>query len=81
MNELTTATSHRVLIRGGIEIPLDETRVQRLKELLISGQTQFFECDGEIINRADVVGVFSTDTMERLRVKRNPTLEEKTIKT
>jgi hypothetical protein len=60
-----------VVIRNGVEIWLEGDRAQRLKVLLSNGGTQFVEYEGEMINRADIVGVFKALTMEDLTRRKN----------
>jgi len=60
-----------IVIRNGVEMWLEDDRADKLKSLLTSGSTQFIEFDGEMINRADIVGIFSAHTMEDLIRRKN----------
>ena len=70
MNDLTKQLMC-VVMRNGVELWLEDDRAVKLKLLLVEGKTQFIEYDGELLNRADIVGVFKAPTMEELIRRKN----------
>lgn len=62
-----------VVMRNGIEIWLEDEKIQNLKSVLrsLSGQGKFIEIDGEVINTADLTGVFTPQTMEDMTHRKN----------
>ncbi len=64
MNELTTKLMC-VQMRTGVEIWVDGEKSQRLQQVLQGiTQSKFIHHDGQTINTADIVGVFTAGTME-----------------
>lgn len=59
-----------VQMRSGIEIWIDQEKYEPLKELLLSGK-QFLEWEGELFNRADVVGVFKPESIQNVTRRKN----------
>src|SRR5690606_8332572 len=60
-----------IQMRSGVELWIEDERVTNLKKLLLQGENRFIELDGEIFNRADIVGVFSTRTMSEHTRRKN----------
>lgn len=70
MNEVTKQLMC-VKLRNGIDFWLEDERATKLKAMLLNGENRFIEMDGEIFNRADIVGVFSAKTLEAHTRKQN----------
>lgn len=70
MNQLTKQLMC-VKLRNGIDFWLEDERATKLKTMLLNGENRFIEMDGEIFNRADIVGVFSAKTLEAHTRKQN----------
>lgn len=70
MNELSKELMC-VQIRSGVEIWVEKDRAANLMKLLTTADTKFIEFDGQIFNRADIVGVFTATTMEELTRRKN----------
>lgn len=60
-----------ISLRNGIELWLEEERASALKRILTSQDTKFIELNGEIINRADIVGLFYAQTMSNNTKRKN----------
>lgn len=60
-----------VALRNGVEMWLEDGRSAALKRALGQSGSQFIEFEGEMFNRADVVGVFRASTMEDVRRRKN----------
>lgn len=61
-----------ILIRGDIEIWLENKRIENLKrELETLNENRFVEVDGSVINTADLVGIFSAEKMEEKTRRKN----------
>lgn len=52
-----------ISLRNGVEFWVEDDRAKNLKQILLTGDQKFIELDGELFNRADIVGVFSANTM------------------
>lgn len=72
MNNELSMTIRCILIRSGVELWVEAERAERLgKVLAVSGGPQFAEFDGRLINRSDVVGIFTPQDMEELTRRKN----------
>lgn len=61
-----------IQIRSGIEIWLERERAENfIKALSVPNAPQFVEVDGNMINRADVVGIFGAANMEDSTRRKN----------
>lgn len=69
MNELSKELKC-IQIRSGVEIWLEAERIPKLLERINSNE-RFIEVDGQIINKADVVGVFGATAMEETTRRKN----------
>jgi len=60
-------------MRNGVEIWLEDARIENLRQVLASPNTpQFITLpDQQLINRSDIVGVFSPKSMESLTERKN----------
>ena len=64
MNELSKNLMC-IALRNGTEIWIEEEYIINLKKvLLISSQSKFIEIGKEVINTADITGIFDAKTME-----------------
>jgi len=71
MNELTKNLMC-ILMRGGVEIWTEERRIETLKETLPRlKEHKFIGIDDELINTADIIGIFSAQTMEDKTRRKN----------
>ncbi len=54
-----------IVIRGGLEIWLEEKKIKNLQKILSQGrESKFIELDEETINTADITGIFTAQTMK-----------------
>ena len=60
-----------IVMRNGIEIWKEADRINDLSEKLIKGKVGFIMIDNEIINSADISGIFSPQTMEETTMRKN----------
>lgn len=60
-----------IQIRSGITLWVERERATHLMQILTNGDTKFIEFDGQVFNRADIVGVFTAQTMEELKRRKN----------
>ena len=61
-----------VIIRGGIEIWLEKERAEKLIQMLtVIKESKFIEFNGQILNTADITGIFTPDVMEEKTRRRN----------
>ncbi len=59
-------------MRDGIEIWIEDDKIQNLKKvLMITEKSKFIELDNEVINSADILGVFNANTMENKSRRRD----------
>ena len=58
-------------MRSRIEIWVEKEKAEKLINLLGTTKTKFVEIENEIINSADIEGVFSAKTMEDLTRRKN----------
>lgn len=71
MNELSKNLSC-IYIRNGIEIWIEDDRAETLRQILKAPNApQFIEYENRIINRADLVGIFSASDMENMTRRKN----------
>jgi hypothetical protein len=71
MNELSKNLKC-VVLRNGIEIWRESDRLNDLSKTLISNQKiGFIKIDDELVNSADIVGIFSAQTMEEMVRRKN----------
>lgn len=65
MEKSITKNLMAIVMRGGLEIWIEEEKIQNLKRALMSGkESKFIELNDEVINSADIVGIFTPQTME-----------------
>lgn len=57
-----------VLIRGGLEIWVDEEKVDTLMQAMQS--QKLIDIDGEIVNTFEIVGVYTPDRVEEIRMNK-----------
>lgn len=71
MNDL--AKNLRCLIlRNGVEIWKEHERLENLSKELVGGQrVGFIRIDDELVNAADIVGIFTPQTMDELTKRKN----------
>jgi len=61
-----------IVLRNGIEIWKEEERLNDLiKKLSFNQKVGFIKIDGELINSADIIGIFSGQTMEDYTRRKN----------
>jgi hypothetical protein len=60
-----------IKLRSGIEIWVEKEKAEKLINLLGTTQTKFVEIENEIINSADVEGIFTPTTMEEMTRRKN----------
>lgn len=61
-----------VVLRNGIEIWKEDDRLNDLAKKLLSGQKiGFINIDDELINSADIIGIFSAQVMEEAVRRKN----------
>lgn len=61
-----------IVMRGGIELWLEDEFVGGLKSILLkSNGSKFLEIGSEVINSADIVGIFEAETMSELTRRKN----------
>jgi hypothetical protein len=61
-----------ILTRSGVELWLEEEFLAGLENALLnSKESKFLEIGEEVINTADIVGVFNAKTMEELTRRKN----------
>lgn len=71
MNELSKNLTC-ICIRNGVEIWVESDRAENLVEILKSPNApQFIEYDGRMLNKADLVGIFSAEDMESTTRRKN----------
>lgn len=70
MNELSKQLMC-VQIRSGMQIWVEHDRAKNLINKLKNEDGRFIEFDGQIFNRADIVGVFSPNTMSEHTRRKN----------
>jgi hypothetical protein len=71
MNQLSKNLSC-IYIRNGIEIWIEDDRAETLRNVLKSPNApQFIEYENRIINRADLVGIYSALDMENMTRRKN----------
>src|SRR3990167_2572302 len=71
MNELSKNLL-AIVMRNGVEIWLEEERANNIMTALAAGGgTKFVKVGGEFINTADVLGIFTPETMEANTRRKN----------
>lgn len=61
-----------IIIRGGVEIWAEKDRLMPLLATLQNKNAQqFITYDGRLINRADIVGVFTPEDMDAVKRRKN----------
>lgn len=61
-----------IVMRDGIEIWIEDDRIQNLKKaLMMTEKSKFIELENEVINSADILGIFSSNTMEAKTRRKN----------
>ena len=53
-----------IKLRNGIDLWIENDRADKLKDMLMNGDNKFIEMDGDIFNRADIMGIFSSKSLE-----------------
>jgi len=69
MNDLSK-NLYCLVMRNGIQIWKEKERLEKIMLSLGSGQ-RFVEIDGEFVNTADILGIFTPQTMEELNRRKN----------
>lgn len=57
-----------ILVRGGVEIPIDNENLPALQERIAKGT--FVQIDNNLINTKDIVGVFKPEILDEMQRKR-----------
>ena len=73
-NQLELAKKQKaIMIRGGIELWLDEEKADLISEILIKSNERFIKIKelNTLINAADVVGIFDPQTMDERTKRQN----------
>jgi len=70
MNDLTKKLMC-ISMRNGINLWLEEERILSLKGFLKNNGKGFVEIGNEMINTADVVGIFEANTLEEVTRRKN----------
>lgn len=61
-----------IALRGGLEIWAEDEKIQNLKKIIMSSkESKFIELNNEVINTADITGIFEAKTMEEKNLIRN----------
>lgn len=71
---MTTEISKNLMcvqIRNGIELWVEAEKAQEFQKDLVGGLKGFCQFDGQIINTADVVGIFNAQTIESFTRRKN----------
>ena len=72
MSTELTKNLYCIQLRTGVEIWVERERVERLQKILESvNSSKFIMFEDQTINTADIVGIFTAQTMEELIRKRN----------
>lgn len=71
MSQELTKNLKCVILRNGIEIWLEAERLNNLKTSLKTNPKGFIEIDEEMINSADITGIFTALTMEEFSRRKN----------
>lgn len=67
-----TINQKAIVLRNGIEIWAEASRLTALINALSSiKESKFIEYEGQIINTADITGIFTPETMEDYRRRKN----------
>ena len=67
-----------ISLRNGIEIWLEEEKAENLKKILAnSKESKFINIGKETINTADIVGIFTPQTMEEIIRRRSGQWKDK----
>lgn len=67
-----TKNLYCIAMRNGVEIWLEEDRIQKLQQTLSTiEKNKFVLIDNETINTADLIGIFKANTMEDVRKRKN----------
>ena len=70
-NELTKKLMC-VLMRGGVQIWLEDDKINKLKDVLDNlSSTKFIRVDDVVFNTADLVGIFDATMMEDVSYRKN----------
>ena len=70
MNELAKKLMC-IVLRNGIEIWIDEERAKTFQQVLSKTSLKFIDLDNQTINIADVTGVFTPQSMEDFKRRKN----------
>lgn len=61
-----------ILLRNGVELWVETNRIAQLVELIRNTQgSRFIEYEGQVINTADVTGIFTPETMDAYTRRKN----------
>ena len=63
MNNQLAVKQKCILVRGGLEVWVDEDRKKNLENIL-NGKSRYLNIDGDLINTVDIVGVFSPQLLD-----------------
>ena len=78
MNNQISKNLMCILMRSGIEMWLESDRIENLKSILLKiNESKFIEMYNEIINTADISGIYSAETMENLTRRKNGQWQDK----
>ncbi len=67
-----------VLMRSGVEIWLENDRVEFLKNILQTAkESKFVDLDGQFLNTADISGIFTPEAMEDRKRRKNGEWQDK----
>lgn len=72
MTQEITKDLRCIVLRNGIEIWFEAEKLVTLEQMLASAErSTFIKIEGEMVNTADISGVFTARAMEELNRKRN----------
>jgi len=62
-----------VVIRGGLQVWVEAEKIEKLTYILtrLEGKSKFIEYEGQIINTADITGIFDPQTIEANSRRKN----------
>lgn len=60
-----------VLVRGGLELWIDEERVEEFQKTISNTQNRFVKIGSQLVNPFEILGVFTPDAMEDRQRRKN----------
>lgn len=60
-----------VMVRGGLELWVDESKREIVERELQNSQQRMIRISGELVNKAEVIGVLSASAVEEMRRRKN----------